>query len=286
MGNHGRQVESAEQHLLHLIPCLPHPSARYAFDSQRIEYHVRPIHLRIVGQDTQLRNVRAFVHVRNHIVECRRRTRHLQSHVEALDTQLLHRALHGLAFRAVHRQRRTHLLRYLQPQRVQVGYHDMLRAGVAADARCHRTNQPRARNQHIFTQQRECQCRVCRVAERVHYRREVIGNLGANMHDIALGNSYILCKRAVFAEDTHRQAVLAHMPHPAAAVTAVPTHDMPLGGYAVAHLRVAHTRTYLHNLAHELMPHCVGRRAVALRPLVPLVHVQVCTAYRGFLHLD
>ena len=162
----------------------------------------------------------------------------------------------------------------------------MLCAGVAAYTRCHRTNQPRARNQHIFTQQRECQCRVCRVAKRVHYRRKIIWNLGANMHDIALGNSYILRERAVFAEDTHRQAVLAHMPHPTAAVTAVAAHDMPLSGYAVAHLRIAHTRTYLHNLAHELMPHRIRRRAVALRPLVPLVHVQVCTAYRGFLHLD
>ena len=124
------------------------------------------------------------------------------------------------------------------------------------------------------------------IAKRVHNRRKVIGDSRIEVYYVRLGDSYIFGKSTVFTEDSHRQAVLAHMPHTAAAVAAVSADDMSLGCYALTHLGVAYAWTYLHHLAHELMPHRVGWHAVFLRPVVPLVHVQVGSADGCFLHLD
>ena len=38
--NHWTQVQSANKHLLHLVPCLPHAATGDTLDSQRIEDNI------------------------------------------------------------------------------------------------------------------------------------------------------------------------------------------------------------------------------------------------------
>ena len=145
-----REVEAAKEHLFHLIPGLPHTAAGDTLNGQRIEDDIRPVDLRVRRQDTQLGDVRTFVHMGDHVVEGSRCARHLQTYIEASNTKLLHRTLYGLAFRTVHGQRCAHLLGYLQTKRVDVRYHNMLRAGITTYTRRHRADQTCACNEHIF----------------------------------------------------------------------------------------------------------------------------------------
>ena len=77
VSNHWTQVQTTQQHLLHLVPCLPHAAAGDTLDSQSIEDDIRPIDLRVAWQDTQLRDISTLIHVRNHIIKRCWCTRHL-----------------------------------------------------------------------------------------------------------------------------------------------------------------------------------------------------------------
>ena len=61
---------------------------------------------------------------------------------------------------------------------------------------------------------------------------------------------------------------------------------MPLGGHAVAGVHVAHERAHLHHVARELVADGERRLAAPLRPVVPLVDVDVGAADAGAAHAD
>ena len=231
-------------------------------------------------------DVRTFVHMLDHIIKGSRRTGHLESYIEALDTEFLHRSFDCLAFGAIDSKRCTHLLRYLKTQRVDIRHDDMLGTGVAAYTCSHRSDESCTCDEHIFAKQRESKGCMCGVAERIHDRREVIGNLRTQLDDVRLRNRDVLCKTTVFAHDTYGNRVLADMSHASTAVTAVSADDMSLGCDAFAHLEVTHTSAYFGYDTYELMTHRIRRFAVGLRPRVPFIHMQIGTAYCGLDHLD
>jgi hypothetical protein len=124
------------------------------------------------------------------------------------------------------------------------------------------------------------------IAEGIHDGGKVVGYLRTELNDVGLGDGDILCKAAILAHDADGDGVLAYVAHASAAVTTMTADDMSLGRDAFADAEVAHTLPYFYHFAHELMAHSIWRTAVGLGPGVPLVHMQVGTAYSSFLDLD
>ena len=224
--------------------------------------------------------------MRDHIVEGSRCTGHLQTYIEAADTELEHCILYRLPFGAIHRKGCSHLLRYLQTKRIDVSNDDVLRSRIAADTCRHRADEARTRDEYVFAKQRESQGCMGGISEGIHDGREVIRDIRVHFDHIRFRNRDELCKAAVASHDTEGDRVLAHMPHASAAVTAVSTRDMSFRCDAVANLEIAHTGTAVGYDAHKLMTHGIGRFAVGLRPLVPLVHMQVSATDSGLSDLD
>ena len=222
----------------------------------------------------------------NHIIERRRRTGHLQSHIEALYSQLLHRTLDRLAFRTIDGYSSTHLLGYLQSQRVDVRHDDIFCSGVATYSCCHRTDESGSGNEYIFAQDRESEGCVGGVAEGIHDRCEVIGYLVAQFDDVRLRYSNVLRETPIFAHDSDGDGVLTDVSHATAAVSTMSTDDMSFRRDAFADRKVPDTFAHFSNHSYKLMPHRIRRFAVGLRPLVPFIHVQVGATDSGFRDLD
>ena len=286
MGDHRREIESAKEHLLHLVPSLPHAASGDSFDGQSVEDHIRPVDLGLRGQDTELRDVRTFVHMLDHVVEGRGCTGHLQTHIETTDTELEHRILDRLAFGAIDGKGSTHFLGNLQTERVDVGDDDVLRSGITTDTCRHRADESCSCDEHILAQQRESQSGVRGVAERIHDSREIIGNTRMNAYDVRFGHRDELCETTVTSHDTKGDRVLTDMPHTSTAVTAVSARNMSFRRHTVAYLEIANTGTAVCYNTHELMSHGVRRFAVCLRPCVPLIHMQIRSADSGFGDFD
>ncbi len=77
-----------------------------------------------------------------------------------------------------------HLPGKFKPILTQVTCNNMTGTGKAGNGHCHAADESCPRYQHIFTQQRECQCRMGGIAERVHDCRPVVRNSVVEEHDI------------------------------------------------------------------------------------------------------
>ena len=285
MGDNGREVEAGEEHLLHLVPGLPHLAAVNALDGEGLEDDFAPIHGRGGRQYAKLRNLRAVVHVGHHIAESNGRARHFKTHVEAADTELLHGAGNGLALRGVHRERCAHLLGDFEAILAEVGHDDVLRAGKLGDARGHRADEACARDEHVLAEEGEREGGVRGVAEGIHNGSHVVADARVEFHDVALGNAEVFGKRAVTV-NAHADAVLANVLQAAAAIAAVAAGDVSLARHAVAHLDVAHAcADFLHH-AHIFVTDGHGRFDGLLAPFVPLINMEVGAANSRFLDFD
>lgn len=286
VGDDRTEVEATEEHLLHLIPRLPHTAAGDALDSEGIEDDIRPVDLRIRRQDTELGDIGALIHVRNHIIKGRRCAGHLKAHIEAADAELMHSLLDGFALAAIDREGGTHTFCYIQTEGIDIRNDDILSSRKTAYTCGHRTNESRAGDEHILTQQWESQRCMGGVAEGIHDSSEVVRYLGAQFDDVGLGDSDVLRKAAVLAHDTNRDSVLTDVSHTTTAVAAMAADDVSLGRDAFAYMYATHTGTYFYDLSHELVAHGIRGAAVGLGPFIPFIHMQVGAADGGFLDLD
>ena len=124
------------------------------------------------------------------------------------------------------------------------------------------------------------------VAEWIHDRCEVIGYLVAQFDHIGLRNGDVLRKTTIFAHDSDGDRVLADVSHASTAVSTMSTDDMSFRRDAFTNLKITDTFAHFSYHSYKLMPHCIRRFAVGLRPLVPFIHVQVGATDSGFRDLD
>src|SRR5215475_5368056 len=68
------------------------------------------------------------------------------------------------------------------------------------------------------------------------------------------------------------------------AIAAAPAHDVTLAADDVSGVKIADVRPHLDNLSDELVPNRHGNGDRLLRPIVPLVNMNVCSADPGALH--
>ena len=74
MGDDRGKVETGNEHLLHLVPGLPHFTSVYSLEGERIEDYLAPRDLSRVRLDSEKGNLRAGIHAVNHFPEGNRRT--------------------------------------------------------------------------------------------------------------------------------------------------------------------------------------------------------------------
>ena len=126
---------------------------------------------------------------------------------------------------------------------------------------------------------------VHRVAQWVEDGRIFLRDRRIELPDVRLGNDDVLGKRAVsvHADDLH---VLADVRFANAALQALTAGHVHLGGDEVAFLDAGDLVAHRFHRTAELVPGNQRRMNAALRPLVPLVNVQVGAADGGHLDLD
>ena len=111
------------------------------------------------------------------------------------------------------------------------------------------------------------------------------GIAGIELPDVGLGNDDVFCERAVGvdADDLH---MLADVRLAGAALQALAAGHVHLGGNEVAFLNAGDFFAEGFDLAAELVSGDERRMNAALRPLVPLINVQVGAADGGDFDFD
>ncbi len=177
------------------------------------------------------------------------------------------------------------LLGQRQPNRIDVGDHDLARADALRHQRAHDADRSAAGHQHVLADQIEGQGRVDGVAQRVEDRGNLVRNVVGDRHDI------VLRKGQIFAEsagpvDADAQRVAAQMPPARPAVAAMAADDVAFARDALADLVFRHRRAEIGHRSDEFMAGHHRHRNGLLRPLVPVVDMHVGAADRRLLDLD
>ena len=125
---------------------------------------------------------------------------------------------------------------------------------------------------------------VYRVAQGVENRRIFLRNRGIELPDVRLRNHHILgeCPIGINANDFH---ALANMRFAGAALQALATGNMHLGGYEIAFLNASHFIAERRHLSAEFMSWNQRRMNPVLCPAVPVVDVQIGATNGCNLHL-
>src|SRR5690606_3288041 len=176
-------------------------------------------------------------------------------------------------------------LRELQPVLVHVGDHDVSGGGMPGNCDCHDADRPRACNEHVLSYEVEGEGGVCRVTERVQYRGHLVcdGVRQLEYVECRNGNVFCECSGAAYA-DAHR--VPAEVPPPGAAVPADAAGDMSFCRDPISCCKRALVAAALDDLAGKLVADRRRHGNRLLRPVVPVVDMDVRAAYGGTTHLD
>ena len=124
------------------------------------------------------------------------------------------------------------------------------------------------------------------ISERIHNCQKVIRNAGIHLHYIACRDAQIFGESSVTVH-THANGVLADVLASTTAVTAVAAGYMPLSSNAVTYLEILpHSASEFNDFTHILVANRHRGLNGVLRPLVPVVDVQVGAADCNFLDFD
>src|SRR4051812_36381709 len=97
------------------------------------------------------------------------------------------------------------------------------------------------------------------------------------------GNEFRKGPWAIYADSLR---VFAQMPPPGQTIPASTANDMPFGAHNVAAMKIDYVRPDLDDFADELMPHHHGHRNRLLRPGIPFINMQICSANPGAIHAN
>jgi hypothetical protein len=142
-----------------------------------------------------------------------------------------------------------------------------------------------AGDQHVLADQVELERAVRGVAVRIEESGELGRNLVRDRPQVRGRHRDVLGERAG-AVDADADRVRTQVLLAGAAVAADAADDMAFGRDALPQCIPAHARTHVDDAADELVADDQTRLDHALRPLVPLVDVQVGAADRGLFELD
>src|SRR3546814_20973913 len=109
----------------------------------------------------------------------------------------------------------------------------MARANMPGNRRCHRAYRPRTRDQHVFTNQIECQRSMRGIAIWIKNGGQFIGHIVGNFEGIESRNGEVFGKgaRPIYA---YTLCITAHMAASGPKVTAEPASNRPFTRYPVA----------------------------------------------------
>ncbi|MCY1356045.1 hypothetical protein D9M69_424840 [compost metagenome] len=285
MGDDGRKIEPALHEGNHLVPGLEHLATVDALEVEHLEDHLVPVDLEAGRRNAEDGDLAAIVHLVDHVAEGRRRPRHFETDIKALGhADRLHHVGEVL-LRGVDDVIDADALGERQPRRVDVGDHHLARTRALGNQCPHDADRPGAGDEHVLADEIEGKGGVHGIAERVEDRRDLVGHVVRDRHDVIFRQADELAE-GTRAVDADAERVAAQMPAAGAAVAAFAADDMALARHPLADMVLGDGRADLGDLAHELMADDHRHRDGLLRPLVPVPDVHVGAADRRFLHLD
>src|SRR5450759_965247 len=280
----GRDVETALQHGLHLVPGLPDLASVDALYREPAEHDLVPGDTDRAGSEPQERDPAAVVHALEHRLERARVAAHLEADVEADHAEVLPHARDRVAAH-VHGPRGAHAQRQVQAIVVDVRDHDVARAHVLGDGDGHDADRPRARDEHVLTDEIERERRMRRVTEGVEDRGDARRDGVRDVPRVGRREREVLREAAVPVHaDSDR--VGAQEAPPSAAAAAEAADDVSLAGDALVDAEAADAFADLRHVPHELVPEDLRRTDGALRPRVPVPDVHIGAADGDLLDAD
>jgi hypothetical protein len=141
------------------------------------------------------------------------------------------------------------------------------------------------RHQHILADQIEGKRGVDRIAQRIEDCRDFIRHIVGDRHYIVLRDRKVFgeCAGTIYAD---AQRVAAQMAPARSAVSAMAADDMSLARYALADFVFSDGCAEIRDGSDKFMAGDHGNRHGLLRPLVPIVDMNVGAADRVFFDLD
>ncbi len=226
-----------------------------------------------------------MVHGVEHGAERGWRAGHLQTHVKAFGhAQLFHHVGQAL-FRDIHRAGDAHFARQRQAVFVHVGDHHVARTHMLRHGCRHNADGACAGDQHVFPHQVEGERRMYRVAERVEDGGQIVRDIVRDFERVKRRDHQVF-REAARTVHAHADGVAAQVGTPTATVAAVTTGNVAFTGDAVANVEAFHFLADADYFADIFVADYHWHGNSFLRPLVPVVDVNVSTADGGFTNFD
>ena len=154
-----------------------------------------------------------------------------------------------------------------------------------ATARRHNANRTRAGNQNVFPQHRKRKRRVDGVSEGIENRGNFVRDRARVFPDIHHRQDDIFRERAG-AIHSHALRVRAKVTPPGEAIAAAPANDMPFPADQISGMKVRDVRSDLDNFAGKFVADDERHANCGLRPVIPIVDMQVGAANAGGQHAN
>ena len=149
----------------------------------------------------------------------------------------------------------------------------------------HEADRTRARDEDILAEHGERESSMHRVPERIEDGGDFLIDILSMSPDIGhrQGNEFRKGARSIYA---HTKRMRAEMPSPGQAVAAPSTNHMAFAADDVARIEVINIRSDFDNFPDKFMPNRHGDRNRLLRPIVPLINMDVRSADAGVSDTD
>ena len=159
------------------------------------------------------------------------------------------------------------------------------RPGKFAHGPRHNSDRTRAGNQYVLANRVKGKGGMYRISKGVENRVHFFGDTGLAAAYVFLGDNEIFRKSAV-AVNTNANGILAKMAAALKAVSAFSANNVSLTGNDISNLPVDNVFADLCNLSHVFVTDNHRSFNCFLRPLVPVVNVQISTADSGLMYFD
>ena len=226
-----------------------------------------------------------MAHIGDHFAQRRRVAGHLEPHVEAFLHPQFFLNVRQRCLGRIHGAAYAHLARQAQPVRIFVGDHYVPRGGVPHHGGRHDSDRARAGDHHVLAQNRERQGGMDGIAERIEDRGDVQIDVFLVTPKVGHRHRDVIGERA---RPIHADAldVRAQMPPPGQAVAAAAADHVAFAAHQIARAEIADVGAHCHDLAHKFMADRHRHGDGALRPLVPVVDMNIGAADARALYTD
>ena len=218
-----------------------------------------------------------MVHGIEHGTKRWRRAGHFQTDIKAFGHAQFSHHIIKVFFRDVNRTGDTHFARQLKAVFVNIGDHHIACTNVFRHRRSHNTYRTCTRNQHIFAHQIERQRGMHGVTEGIKNGSQIIGDIVGDFESVERRNHQILGE-AARTVNADADRVAAQMGTTATTVATVTAGDMAFARNAIADFEAFHFLTNTYHFTDIFMAYDHRHRDGFLRPLIPVIDVNVSPA--------